>query len=95
MPSFGSYKGRRSERVISKRRASLIINPERKPERLPSLVINSSNEGFRLRGAFYLKRGQVVEIVLDDDLSSFQRCSVVWVGRAGSKHDGEVGLEIV
>ena len=60
------------------------------------MVLDSSNEGFRLRGTFHLKPGRVVEVVLDDDdPADFQRCSVVWVGKAGSKQDGEVGLQII
>jgi hypothetical protein len=35
----------------------------------------------------------VVEIILDEETRSAERCSVVWVGRAGSKQKGEIGLE--
>ncbi len=93
MHSFPVPKARRSDRVVSKRRASLVINLERKPKRLPCLVLDSSREGFRLRGSFDLKRGQVIELVLDEETPSPERCSVVWVGKAGSKQEGEVGLE--
>ena len=95
MPGFALPEGRRSKRVMSKKRASLIINPDRRPERFPCLVLDSSKEGCRLRGTFQLKCGQVVEVVFDDDPPNFQRCSVVWVGKAGSKQEGEVGLEII
>ena len=93
MPSFPTSKARRSKRVVSKRHASLVINLDRKPKRLPCLVLDSSKEGFRLRGSFLLKRGHVVELILDEDPLGPMRCSVVWVGKAGSKQDGEVGLE--
>jgi hypothetical protein len=93
MPVFPVPKTRRSERVVSKRRASLVVNLDRKPKRLPCLVLDSSIEGFRLRGSFELKRGQEVEIILDEETPSAERCSVVWVGRAGSEQEGEVGLE--
>ena len=95
MPSFPLSKARRSKRVVSKRRASLVINLDRKPRRLPCLVLDSSKEGFRLRENFHLRRGQVVELILDEDMPSPERCSVVWVGKAGSKQEGEVGLETV
>jgi hypothetical protein len=95
MPSFPVPKGRRSKRVMSKRRASLIINLDRNQKRLPCLVLDSSKEGFRLRGSFHLRRGQVVELILDENSPSAERCSVVWVGKAGSKQEGELGLEIV
>jgi len=89
------YKARRSRRVVSKKRASLVINLYRKPKRLPCLVLDSSKEGFRLRGSFDLRRGQVVELILDEEPPSPERCSVVWVGKIGSNQEGEVGLEAV
>jgi PilZ domain len=95
MPSFRVPQRRRSTRVMSKRRASLVINLDRKPQRLPCLVLDSSKEGFRLRGSLDLRRGQVVELILNEDIPYPQRCSVVWVGKAGSKQEGEIGLEIV
>ncbi len=96
MPSLPVFKARRSKRVESKRRASLVINLDRKPKRLPCLVFDSSKEGFRLRGIFHIiRRGQVVELILDEEMPNPQRCSVVWVGKAGSKQEGEVGLETV
>ncbi len=93
MHSFPVRKARRSKRVVAKRRASLVINLDRKPKRLPCLVLDTSKEGFRLRGSFDLRRGQVVELILDEETPSAERCSVVWVGKAGSKQEGEVGLE--
>jgi hypothetical protein len=36
----------------------------------------------------------VVELILDEDRLSSERCRVVWVGNAGSKQEGEVGLEM-
>ena len=95
MPSSPFRKDRRSKRVLSKRRASLVINLDRKPERLPCLVLDSSKEGYRLRGNLDLRRGQVVELILDEETPSPERCSVVWVGKAGSKQEGEAGLETI
>lgn len=95
MPSFPVSGGRRSKRFLSKRRASIVINLDRNQKRLPCLVLDSSNEGFRLRGSFRLKRGQAVEIILDQEPLRSVRARVVWVGTVGSKQEGEVGLEIV
>ena len=95
MPSLPFPKARRSKRVVSKKRASLVINLDRRPKRLPCLVLDSSKEGFRLRGSFDLRRGQVVELILDEETPSPERYSVVWVGKAGSKQEGEVGLQTV
>jgi hypothetical protein len=95
MLSLRVPEGRRSKRVMSKKRGSLVINLDRNQQRLPCLVLDSSKEGFRLRGIFHLKRGQVVELVFDDNPLTSERCSVVWVGKGGSKQEGEVGLETV
>jgi hypothetical protein len=95
MPSFRVPKGRRSKRVMLKKRASLVMNLDRKPKRLPCLVLDSSKEGFRLRGSFHLRRGQVVELILDEDPLRPERCSVIWVGKTGTKQEGEVGLETI
>jgi hypothetical protein len=60
----------------------------------PCLIVDRSQEGFRLRGSFRLKRGQIVELVLDDPVDS-TRCEVIWVGKEGSEWGGEAGLQIV
>ena len=78
-----------------KRRASLVVNLDRNQKRLPCLVLDSSEDGFRLRGSFHVRRGQIVEVVLDEAPLNAVRCSVVWVGKPGSKQEGEVGLETV
>jgi len=95
MPSFPVPQGRRSTRQMSKRPASLVISLDRSPKRLPCLVLDSSKEGFRLRGSFDLRRGHVVELILDEDPLRPERCSVIWVGKTGTKQEGEVGLETI
>jgi hypothetical protein len=90
-----THEGRRSKRVMLKRRASLVVNLDCDQKRFPCLVLDSSKEGFRLRGSFHLRREQLVEVVLDSESFLSARCRVVWVGRAGSRLEGEVGLEIV
>jgi hypothetical protein len=82
---------RYSKRSACKKRASLVLDLKRQP----CLVLDSSKNGFRVRASFHLRRGQTVEIILDEDPLNPMRCSVVWVGKAGSKHEGEVGLETV
>jgi len=95
MPSVPTPGGRRSDRVLLKTPASVVVNLDRDQKRLPCLVLDSSKEGYRLRGSFRLRRGQLVEIVPDPEPLCSVRCRVVWVGKAGSKQEGEVGLEIV
>ena len=94
MPIFPTCEGLSSKRVMFKRRASLVVNLDRDQKRLPCLVLDSSKEGYRLRGSFHLRHGQFVEIVFDPEPFRSVRCRVVWVGKAGSKQEGEVGLEI-
>ncbi len=95
MPSFPVPEGRRLRRIAAKKRASLIINLERNQTRIPCLVVDATERGFRLHGSFRLRRGQAVELILDDDPLSAVRCSVVWIGKPDSKQAGEVGLETV
>jgi hypothetical protein len=58
----------------------------------PCLIVDRSEEGFRLRGNFRLKRGQLIELVLDDPVDSV-RCEIIWVGRAGSRQEGQAGVQ--
>lgn len=95
MPGFTLPGGRRSRRMKLERRASLRINLNREPKSFPCRVLDFSFEGFRVRGRLKLSCGQVVELVLGEDSPSADVCRVVWVGKAGSKQEGEVGLEVV
>jgi hypothetical protein len=92
MPSHPVTK-RRSQRLVSRRPASLVVSLASKQTRLPCLVLESSKEGFRVRGSLNLRRGQTIELILDKGMPVCEQCSVVWVGKAGTKHEGEVGLE--
>ena len=93
-PTPPASERRLLKRVVTKRRASVVVNVGSQPHRIPCLIVDSSPEGFRLRGGFRLKRGQVVEVIPEEELNAI-RCSVVWIGKRGSKHEGEVGLETV
>ena len=95
MPSLPVPGGRISKRIATKARASLIVTSSGSHKRVSCLVVDTSKEGFRLRGTFHLRRGQVVEIILDDEPLNCVRCSVVWVGKTGTKYEGEAGLQTV
>jgi hypothetical protein len=96
MPSFLTLEGRRSKRILSKNpRGSLVVNLDRNQKKFPCLVLDSSQGGFRVRSSFHLWRGQIVEVILDADPLNAARCNVVWIGKIGSKQEGEVGLETV
>ena len=86
---------RRSNRTVMRKRASLIITLKGRAERLPCLVVDSSQGGLKLLGSFRLKRGQVVEVIWDADPSNSVRYRVIWTGNPGSKREGEAGLETV
>lgn len=94
VPTIAANKGRRSKRVADRKGGSLVVNLGSHPQRVPCLIVDRSPEGFRLRGIFRLKPGQQVEVIPKDELSPI-RCEVVWVGRPGSKQQGEVGVETV
>jgi hypothetical protein len=61
----------------------------------PCLVVDRSHEGFRLRGGFRLKRGQLIELIVEDDPLDSVQCEVIWTGRAGSQQEREAGLQAV
>jgi len=94
VPTLPSREARRSWRVVIKKGASLVVNLGTHPQRIPCLIVDGSPDGFRLRGSFRLKRGQIVEVIPTDELNAIL-CSVVWVGKPGSKQEGEVGLQAV
>ncbi len=95
VPTLFEHEGRRSKRVVVKKGASVVVNLGSHPQRVPCLIVDRSPDGFRLRGGFRLKRGQVVEVIPSDDELNAIRCNVIWVGKPGSKQEGEVGLEAV
>jgi hypothetical protein len=86
---------RRLKRTVLKKRASLVVKRGRQEERIPCLILDSSEDGFKMGGAFRLKRGQVVEVILDDHSFNTVLCNVMWIGKPGSKQEGEVGLQMV
>ena len=91
---FDSARVRKFQRYPTKRRSSLLVNRGMKQVRFPSLIVDSSQNGFRLRSNLQLRKGQMVEVILDEALASV-RCTVVWVGDPGSKQEGEAGLRTV
>ncbi|HEY6388599.1 MAG TPA: PilZ domain-containing protein [Candidatus Acidoferrum sp.] len=89
-----AHQVRRSKRTIAKARASLVVDLVSHPKRIPCLIVDRSAEGFRVRLSFRLKQEQAVEVIFNDDPLHSVRCNVVWVGRSGSKHEGEIGLQV-
>lgn len=87
---------RQSPRVTLKKSATLIFfNSIGRVERLMCLVVDRSQDGLRLSVAPGLRRGQLVDLILDEEPSKFVRCSVAWIGNPGSKQQGQAGLQTV
>ena len=95
MPALPPHEKRRSKRAVQKKRASLVVNLDRIPKRVPCLIVDSSPEGFRLSGTLQLRRGQIVEIIPHEDPLNASRCSVVWIGKQGSRQEGQAGLRLL
>jgi hypothetical protein len=89
-----SPQRRRLKRTALKKRASLIVKHGRQAQRIPCLILDNSQDGFKIGGTSRLKRGQFVELILDEYTSNTVLCRVMWVGRPGSKQGGEAGLQI-
>ena len=95
IPSVPIPGGRRSKRIATKKRASVVIDLDGVQKMFPCLIVNRSHDGFGLRGGFRLKCGQLIELIVEDDPVDSVRCEVIWTGRAGSQQAGEAGLQAV
>jgi len=93
MPTPPVPENRRKTRVAAKKRASLIFDVHGSQTRMPCLVVDATESGFRLRVNCRLRAGQALELVLEEDPLSAFRCKVVWIGKTGSKQQGEIGVE--
>jgi len=94
-PATPVSERRRVRRTVFKKRASLVARLGVQHTRNPCLILDSSQDGFRFRGAVRLKRGQLVELILDEDPMDHVPCTVVWVAPSGSANAGEAGLQTV
>jgi len=56
------------------KRTPAIVKHGRQAQRVPCLVLDSSPDGFRIGGISRLKRGQLVELILDEYTSCQRRC---------------------
>ena len=95
MRTSPAHDERRSKRTVTKKGASVVVDLGTHPQRIPCLIVDRSPGGFRIRGSFRLKRGQIVEVIPGEDELNAIRCGVVWIGKPGSKEEGEIGLRIV
>ena len=90
-----TLENRQFNRLASRKPGSLIVKLDYEHEqRFPCLITDTSLVGLKLRVGVRLRRGQFVEVISNDDPLSAVRCKVIWVGKTGSKEQGEVGLKI-
>ena len=94
MPTLPTRERRGLKRTALKKRASLIVRRGQLAQRMPCLILDNSQDGFKIGGASRLKRGQFVELILDEDSSATVPCTGLWVGKPGSKQGCEAGLQI-
>ena len=94
MPKRPIDERRRAKRTAQKKCASLIVKHGQQAQRIPCLILDHSLDGFKIGGASRLKRGQSVELILDEYTSNTVLCRVMWVGKPGSQHGGEAGLRV-
>jgi len=91
-----NIENRQFDRLPSKKHGSLVITPDyERAQRLPCLIIDTSPAGFKVRVSVRLRRGQFVEVISNDDPFTAVQCRVMWVGKTGSKEQGEVGLKLL
>lgn len=75
--------------------ANLVVHLGGRQARFTCLILDSSENGFRVGWTLRLRCGQAVELFLNEDPFNAVGCSVIWVGRPGSELEGEAGLEAV
>jgi hypothetical protein len=93
MFTHDTHQIRRSKRTVARARASVVVDLASHPQRIPCLILDQSCGGFRVRLSGRLRRGQSLEVIPHDDPLHAVLCTVVWVGKPGSKQEGEVGLQ--
>src|SRR5258708_17177681 len=88
MPSSTIHGRGRSNRIVTKKCASLVITLSGVQKMFACLIVDRSQEGFRLRGNFRLRRGPLLELLLDDAVDSLP-VGGIWVGQPEAQKVGE------
>jgi len=89
--AIGQLDRRRSQRLTTKLRARLSVRGLFWA-RHKVFIVNYSMIGLRVRAETDLTSGQIVRVASETNPAQPVVCRVVWVGRAGSPHEGEAGL---
>ena len=83
---------RRAKRAASKERVSLLVERGELVQRMPCLILDTSPGGFRIDASARLKRGDIVELVWEQNSTCYQ---VIWAAELGSQLQGQAGLRRV
>jgi hypothetical protein len=95
LPKRGTTWGRKSKRDVTKRHATLVVGPKGDKKDYPCQLIDTSQEGMRLKADVELSPGDVVDVIPSEGSWFTIRCHVVWVGEPGSKQVKEAGLKLL
>ena len=96
MCAVTSLENRQFNQFASKKPGSLVVKLDYEHEqRFPCLITNASPAGLKLCVSVRLRSGQFVEVISNDDPFTALRCKVIWVGKTGSREQGEVGLKLL
>jgi hypothetical protein len=88
--------GRRSARIPMRVRAALILGSGSDHRRFEITTVDFSEHGLGIAiGPSSLFPGQIVQVILAEDLTRAGRYRVVWVGPAGSARSGDAGIEFL
>jgi hypothetical protein len=86
------FDRRRSRRVTARLRAKLSARGRLFWARRKAFIVEYSMLGLRVRSEAGLTSGQVVRVASETNPAQPTVCRVVWVGRVGSRNEGEAGL---
>ena len=89
MPDIERPERRRTKRSPAKERVSLVVERGEQVQRMPCVVLDTSPGGFRIDASARLKRGEIVELVWEQNST---HCQVIWAAELGARLQGQAGL---
>ena len=92
MSDIARPERRRAKRSPVKERVSLLVERGELVQRMPCLILDTSPGGFRIDASARLKRGDIVELVWEQNSACYQ---VIWAAELGSQLQGQAGLRRV
>jgi hypothetical protein len=86
---------RRFKRTPTRMPVTLLVEPDRNRLDLDAPVVDSSQQGLRVRVDTALTPGATVWVIPNTSSGYNERCRVVWIRKASTDNEGEAGLEFV